>query len=143
MIEQPREGQPPALATAARVFNRARPLAMPGRRGRPRTRAEAAPGGRAVAQPTSAPPDHGPPSPSPHGLTPQRDGAVPVGVPAPALPPRLLGLKDGARYLSISTWSVRALIAAGRLQPVPLGLKKILLDVRELDALIDAARRPA
>ena len=64
------------------------------------------------------------------------------------LRPRLLGLADAARYLGVSTWTVRDYFAAGVLTriklPAPQGgdLDRVLVDRLELDALIEAARRP-
>jgi hypothetical protein len=68
-------------------------------------------------------------------------------VPVVQVTPRLLGLEDAARYLgALSVWTVRDLIAAGKLTPVRLpgprgeDLRRILLDIHDLDALVDAAR---
>ena len=66
-----------------------------------------------------------------------------------AVEPRLIGLKGSARYLGISDWTLRALIADGHLRPVRLPSvrdknengRRILLDRRDLDAFIDARRQ--
>jgi hypothetical protein len=64
-----------------------------------------------------------------------------------AIAPRLLDLEGAARYLGgISTWSVRDLLDSGRLHRVRLpgvngsDLRRVLLDVQELDALIAQSR---
>ncbi len=59
------------------------------------------------------------------------------------LVPRLLGLKASATYLGVSTWVIRAYLAAGRLHrvhlPGPDGgeLDRLLLDRQELDRLVE------
>lgn len=64
-------------------------------------------------------------------------------------PVRLLDLEGSAGYLSISTWGVRDLIANGTLRRVRIPLpnygeiRKVLLDVRDLDALIERWKEPA
>lgn len=70
--------------------------------------------------------------------------AVPETVPVVHVPPRLLGLEDAARYLGgVSVWTVRDYIAAGKLTPVRLPgpggqeLRRVLLDIRDLDRLVD------
>lgn len=63
---------------------------------------------------------------------------------APA--PRLLDLAGAASYLSVSVWTIRDLIAAGKLArvrlPLPGGaeLRKVLLDREDLDRLVVAAK---
>jgi excisionase family DNA binding protein len=60
---------------------------------------------------------------------------------APALA-RLLDVDSAAGYLSVSTWTVRDLVAAGTLPrirvPLPGGreLRRLLIDRHDLDALI-------
>ena len=67
--------------------------------------------------------------------------------------PRLLGLDDAARYLSVNPWLLRELIAAGAIRRVEISLppdrrgrralgvvRKVLLDVRDLDALVERAK---
>jgi len=57
-------------------------------------------------------------------------------------PPRLLSVKAAAGYLSCSPWLIRRLVEAGALRPVPLaGARRVLLDRKQLDALVDEARR--
>jgi excisionase family DNA binding protein len=59
----------------------------------------------------------------------------------PALPPRLLGARDGGAYLGVSAWTLRQLIAKGYLRPVTLpGNKRLLVDRADLDALIEKAK---
>ncbi len=61
-----------------------------------------------------------------------------------AIAPRLLDVHTSARYLGISSWTVRDLIANGTLARVrvPLSngreLRKVLLDREELDRLVEA-----
>jgi hypothetical protein len=58
---------------------------------------------------------------------------------------------DGARYLGIKPWDLRALIRIGALTPVRVALgpdrrgrradgqlRRVLVDLRDLDALVDA-----
>jgi excisionase family DNA binding protein len=58
----------------------------------------------------------------------------------------LLSLQDAATYLGLSYWTVRDLIDAGTLKPVRLALgtgrdlRRILLDRRDLDRLVDASK---
>jgi excisionase family DNA binding protein len=49
---------------------------------------------------------------------------------------RLLTLPEAATYLGLSTWTVRDLTWKGRL-PVVRITRKLLFDLRDLDALID------
>jgi hypothetical protein len=66
-----------------------------------------------------------------------------------ALQPRLLDLSAAAAYLGLSSWTIRDLIDRGALTrvrvPLPGGreLKRVLLDVRDLDKLIDQAKDEA
>ena len=58
---------------------------------------------------------------------------------------RLLGLRDAADYLGLSFWTVRDLVNAGTIKPVRLplagrDLRRILLDRRDLDALVDRSK---
>jgi len=59
---------------------------------------------------------------------------------------RVLGLKASADYLGVSTWTVRAYLAAGRLRrvrlPGPGGgeLERLLLDREDLDRLVEDAK---
>jgi hypothetical protein len=68
-------------------------------------------------------------------------------------PPRLLGLADAGKYLGLSPWLIRDLIAAGTLRPVTIPLppdrrgrrqdgavRKVLLDREDLDALVSASK---
>jgi hypothetical protein len=60
--------------------------------------------------------------------------------------PRLLDPASAARYLGVSTWTVRDLEAGGHLQrvrlPLPGGkdLRKLLYDRADLDRLIEASK---
>jgi excisionase family DNA binding protein len=54
-----------------------------------------------------------------------------------SLPRRLLNLRDAAEYLGRSEWALRELIWKGRIPAVRID-RRIQLDLRDLDALIDA-----
>ncbi len=60
--------------------------------------------------------------------------------------PRLLGVEAAGRYLGVSPWTIRDLVAAGQLQPVRLSLpsgkavRRLLFDRVQLDLLIEAGR---
>jgi excisionase family DNA binding protein len=59
---------------------------------------------------------------------------------------RLLSIRAAASYLGLSYWTVRDLLQAGTIKPVRLpvaggrDLRRILLDRRDLDALIEASK---
>ena len=59
------------------------------------------------------------------------------------LPPRVLGVSDSGRYISVCDSIVRILYHNGTLQrvriPLPNGgeVRKLLFDVRDLDALVE------
>jgi excisionase family DNA binding protein len=55
----------------------------------------------------------------------------------PRVEPRLLGLRQTAEYLGLSTWTVRGLIDTGALPRVNLPVRKILVDREALDRLIE------
>ena len=60
---------------------------------------------------------------------------------APAIAPRLLGLKAAAAYLGVSDWFVRALLSEGALPRVQLGSgRRLLFDRADLDRLIEESR---
>lgn len=68
----------------------------------------------------------------------------------PALSPRLLDLADAAVFLSVSSWTLRDLLANGTISRVrvPLpgggGLRKILVDRQDLERVIEVWKdRPA
>jgi excisionase family DNA binding protein len=66
-----------------------------------------------------------------------------VAVEAPAIAPdqRLLSVDQAARYLALSPWTVRDMLADGRLQRVNVaGCRRVLLDRAALDAMIVAVR---
>jgi hypothetical protein len=61
--------------------------------------------------------------------------------------PRLVDLEGAARFLSVSTWTVRDLVASGLLPlvklPAPRGtLKRLLFDVRDLHRLVEESKAP-
>lgn len=76
-------------------------------------------------------------------LTPINTGAAPRAQ-ATVAPARLLDVDGAARYLGVSKWTVKDLIDAGHLARVRLpgardrDLRRLLVDVRDLDALINA-----
>jgi excisionase family DNA binding protein len=49
---------------------------------------------------------------------------------------RLLSLPEAAEYLGLSPWTIRELAGKGRLQVVRI-TRKLLFDLKDLDALID------
>ncbi len=58
------------------------------------------------------------------------------------LPPaewRLFDIKTAASLLSLSPWTVRKLIKAGKLRPVRLG-RRVLLEPVELQRFVDEAK---
>ena len=58
--------------------------------------------------------------------------------------PRLVGIAVASRYLGVSAWTVRDLIEHGTLPRVALpGVRRVLVDQRDLDRLVDASRRAA
>jgi hypothetical protein len=58
-----------------------------------------------------------------------------------ALPPRLLGVRDAGRYLGLSPFTVRNMLKDGRLHAIAIpSVVRILVDVRDLDALIDGLK---
>lgn len=71
-----------------------------------------------------------------------------VGDVAADTKPRLLSLVAAAAYLGLSTWTTRTLIANGVLRCVRLpslrrhgeGMRRILIDVRDLDTLIEKSK---
>ena len=77
-----------------------------------------------------------------------RSGSAPhTRPPVPlAVAHRLLTTTQAAAYLGISYWTVRHLIDSGKLRRVALPgkdggpIRRVLLDVRDLDALIERAK---
>jgi excisionase family DNA binding protein len=75
-----------------------------------------------------------------------RIGIGPLGAAEDCQSCRLLSLKDAAAYLGLSYWTLRDLVNAGTLRAVklPLGagrdLRRILLDRRDLDALVERSK---
>jgi hypothetical protein len=76
--------------------------------------------------------------------------STPVAADAPVVKPRLLNVRDAARYLSVSPWTIRDWVAAGILEPVHLPalraregdrpkarLRRLLFDRAALDAFVD------
>ncbi len=69
-----------------------------------------------------------------------------VAIRTTALPPRLLDLEGAAHYLSVSSWTIRDMEAAGQLRRVRLSmtgskdLRKLLFDRQDLDAAIENSK---
>jgi len=61
------------------------------------------------------------------------------GPPHPVAAPRLVGVREAAAILNISVAAVRRLVVDGRLPVVRLN-RRLLIDVRDLDHLIDRAK---
>jgi hypothetical protein len=68
---------------------------------------------------------------------------------APADQPRVLNVREGAKYLGISYWSLRDLVINGHVPAVRLLcprsangriMRRLLVDRRDLDALITRSR---
>ena len=53
---------------------------------------------------------------------------------------RLFTLNEAGVYIGLSHWRVRSLIYSGQLAYVRLG-RRILIDLKDLDALIDSLKR--
>ena len=74
------------------------------------------------------------------------DGPASSALASQATAPRLLDVAGAAAYLSVSSWTIRDLLAAGRLPRVRLPLagdrecRRVLLDRADLDRLIDASK---
>lgn len=75
-----------------------------------------------------------------------------VDVRTAALPPRLLDLHAAGRYLGLSYWTIRDFVFAGTLPTVKLPcprvgdgrvIRRVLIDRRDLDALIERCREGA
>jgi hypothetical protein len=65
--------------------------------------------------------------------------------------PRLLGVPDAARYLGVKPGTIRDLVTSGRLARVRIALpvtlhrrggelRRVLIDRRDLDAIVDRSR---
>ncbi len=52
---------------------------------------------------------------------------------------RLYSIKDAAHYLGRSVWATREMLWAGKMPYVKDG-KRILLDIRDMDAWIEASK---
>jgi excisionase family DNA binding protein len=50
-------------------------------------------------------------------------------------------VKEAARVLSISPWTIRRYITDGKLKPVRIG-RRVLIEPSELQRLIEAGRKP-
>jgi hypothetical protein len=63
--------------------------------------------------------------------------------------PRLMDLETAAAYLSLSYWTVRSLVQAGKLQVVEVPradaagepIRRVLIDRQDLDEFVDSLRR--
>jgi len=54
--------------------------------------------------------------------------------------PRLLGIRDAALYLSVSSWTLRGLVWSGQLPEVRIG-RRLLFDLGDLDHLIETSKQ--
>jgi len=79
---------------------------------------------------------------------PKKDPLISAGSPAA----RLLDLNQAAQYLSISYWTMRDLVNAGTIATVKIpsagardgrSIRRILIDIRDLDAFIDGNKERA
>jgi excisionase family DNA binding protein len=50
-------------------------------------------------------------------------------------------VKEAARVLSISPWTIRRYITDGKLKPVRIG-RRVLIEPAELQRLVEAGRKP-
>ena len=125
---------PRSLAAASERLRRDPPAGYPRGPGRPRKGPAPAPS--ALADPASGQRER-PTAARTSGA------AVPTVCP---LRPRLLDIRGAAQFLGISTWTVRDLLAAGRLARVRLPLegdrecRKVLVAVEDLDRLVEAGK---
>jgi excisionase family DNA binding protein len=55
---------------------------------------------------------------------------------------RLLTVKDAAEYLSCTIWAVRELAWAQKVPSIKIG-RRLLFDIRDLDAFVETAKVPA
>jgi excisionase family DNA binding protein len=63
-------------------------------------------------------------------------------VPSVTTQPRLLGIKDAARYLGATVWFVRSALWAGELPYLTLG-KRFVIDIADLDRYVEAKKSGA
>jgi hypothetical protein len=69
---------------------------------------------------------------------------MPVNGPVAGLLPRLLDVPQGSRYIGVGPWEFRRLVWSGIVPrvriPLPNGgeLRKLLVDVRDLDRLVES-----
>jgi hypothetical protein len=121
----------------------AKPLSEASRRLRGRPGRPQANGQRLTSQKTRDPGHVPDTSPS---RTRMNRGLEPSALDRQSCVPRLLGIGQAAAYLGLSPWTVRDLVAAGRLHPVRIPLsqgrevRRLLIDRLELDALVDQGR---
>ncbi len=59
---------------------------------------------------------------------------------SPPVRERLLSVREAGNYLSLSHWTVREMIWRGELPEVRIG-RRLLVDVRDLDELIQRSKR--
>lgn len=70
--------------------------------------------------------------------TPRRKRGSKGTLPAPCPSPRLLGFREAGTYLGCTYWTVRSMVERGAIPAVRIpGVRRTLLDVRDLDALIE------
>ncbi len=68
--------------------------------------------------------------------------ALVKSIPAVLIPPRLVSLKDAAKYLGCAHWAVRTLVWSKELVPIRIG-RRDCLDLRDLDAWIERKKKAA
>ena len=57
----------------------------------------------------------------------------------PAPMPRLLSLRDASKLLGMSVWTLRDLVASGKLRAVqPPGVRRIWIDRRDIEKAIES-----
>ena len=59
---------------------------------------------------------------------------------SPPVRERLFSVREAGRYLSLSHWTVREMVWRGELPEVRIG-RRLLVDVRDLDELIQRSKR--
>jgi len=68
--------------------------------------------------------------------------STPVSI--PQVQPRLLDVREAARYLSVAVWCVRQLTWTKQLTPVKIGgSRRLLYDRSDLDAFVERQKKEA
>jgi excisionase family DNA binding protein len=66
----------------------------------------------------------------------EREGGRMRKQPVPTIEPRLLVIKDAAKYLAVHVWFLRSAVWAHRIPSLKLG-NRLLFDRRDLDAFVE------